>query len=144
VAGLLIALLLGFTVITWWVLESGGVAVAMTRKPDGEIRSTHVWFAETDEGLWLEAGTPDNGWYLDIQAQSAPQLTLRVGAEASRYRAELVLDGAAHAEMRELLRRKYGFRDRWVGMLVDTSASIAVRLTPIPAGEASADKASAP
>ena len=53
----------GFVAVTWWVLEAGGVAVIETRSPDGMLRSTHVWYAEPDGELWLEAGTPENPWY---------------------------------------------------------------------------------
>lgn len=36
----------------------------------------------------------------------------------------------AHEHVRRLLAAKYGFADRWIGVLVDTSRSVAIRLEP--------------
>jgi hypothetical protein len=41
---------------------------------------------------------------------------------------------SGHARIRMLLRRKYGWADAWVGLLQDTSESIAVRLYAPPGG----------
>jgi hypothetical protein len=49
------ALLVAFVLATAWALESGGVAVIETHAPGGELRATHVWYAESDGELWLEA-----------------------------------------------------------------------------------------
>lgn len=59
----LVSALAVFRLVTWWALETSGVPVIETRTPDGTLRSTHVWFAELDGELWLEAGTPDNPWF---------------------------------------------------------------------------------
>jgi ABC-2 type transport system ATP-binding protein len=67
IVGSLLVILLGFILLTGWALESGGVAVLETETADGTVRSTHIWYAEPDGELWVEAGTPENGWYLDIQ-----------------------------------------------------------------------------
>ncbi len=121
--------LVAFAATTWWALESGGVAVVETRTPEGADRSTHVWFTEPDGDLWLEAGTPENAWFRDVQQQQ--ELTLRVDGRSARYTAQLVEDAAGHSRIRSLIREKYGLRDRWVGLLVDTSRSVAVRLLPM-------------
>jgi hypothetical protein len=123
---------LAFVAVTWWALESGGVAIVETTAADGSTRSTHVWFVEPDGKLWVEAGTPENPWYLDVQR--AP--TLRLSSDdgpSGEFVAHTVPGPAAQQRVRGLLREKYGFRDAWVGMLVDSSQSIAVRL--VPAGE---------
>ena len=99
-----------------------------TRTPEGGPRSTHVWYTEPDGELWLEAGTPENAWFRDVQADSA--LTFRADGRSARYVARVVDDPAGHARIRALIREKYGFRDRWVGLIVDTSRSVAVRLVP--------------
>jgi hypothetical protein len=122
-----VAVLLGtFAATTWWALESGGVAVIETRTLDGSIRSTHVWYAESDGELWLEAGTPENAWFRDVQRN--PELTFTAADRSQRFLAEPSDDPSGHARIRSLLRDKYGFRDVWVGFLVDTSRSVAVRL----------------
>ena len=124
----LLAVLLAFAAITWWALEWSEVAVLETRRPDGSIRSTHVWYATHGGELWLEAGTPENGWFLDIQ--HAPMISIEIAGDRREYRAEPVEAVSGHARIRSLLREKYGARDWWVGQLVDTSRSIAVRLLP--------------
>lgn len=141
---------LGFLLITWWALESGGVAVIETRADDGSLRSTHVWFVEPDGELWVEAGTPENGWYLDVLRD--PALSFSADRRSGRYLAERVsgdntdrtddtddtantanTGGAsgAHARVRSLLREKYGFRDFWISLIFETSNSIAMRLIPV-------------
>ena len=121
-------LLAAFGATTWWALESGGVAVVETRTPEGTVRSTHVWYTEVEEELWLEAGTPGNPWFQDVQQN--PVLTFRASGRSARYVARPVDDLTSHDRIRSLIREKYGFRDRWVGLIVDTSHSVAVRLLP--------------
>jgi hypothetical protein len=115
--------------LAWWVLESSGVAIAETRSADGAIRRTHVWYAETEDGIWLEAGRPDHPWYLDVQRD--PRLVLRADGRSGEYEAATVAGQAAHEHVRALLREKYGLRDRILDSVIDTSTSIAVRLTPV-------------
>jgi hypothetical protein len=124
-----LALLVASALVTWWALESGGVAIVETRAHDGTARFTHVWYAETDGELWLEAGTPENGWFVDIQGH--PQLRLAIDDRSQRYTAKPIEDPSGHGRIRALMRGKYGFRDRWVGLVADTSRSIAVRLEPL-------------
>jgi hypothetical protein len=123
-----ITLIAAFGATTWWALESGGVAVIETRTPKGTVRSTHVWYTEPTKELWLEAGTPENAWFQDIQQN--PVLTFRANGRSARYVARPVDDPSGHSRIRSLIREKYGFRDRWVGHVVDTSRSVAVRLLP--------------
>jgi hypothetical protein len=121
--------LVAFVAFTWWVLESGGVAVVETRAPDDSLRSTHVWYVEPGGELWLEAGTPDNSWYRDVLRD--PALVFHAEGRSQRYRAEPILDPIAQGRVRALIREKYGFRDWWVGRFVDPSGTIAVRLAPL-------------
>ena len=123
VAGLIVA----FGATTWWALEWDGVAIIETRSEGGELRSTHVWYTEPDGELWLEAGTPRNPWFLDIQRD--PVLSFRVDGRTTRYTARLDEDPSGHSRIRSLMREKYGLRDRWVALLFDTSGSLAVGLT---------------
>jgi hypothetical protein len=120
------ALLVVFAATTWWALEASGVAIIQTVAPDGSLRETHVWFVEADGELWLEAGTPTNPWYLDIQQN--PSLKLRADDLVRNAIARLSSATGAHERIRSLLRQKYGLRDWWVGLLVDSSRSVAVEL----------------
>lgn len=97
------------------------------------MRSTHVWYAEPDGEILLEAGTPENPWFQDIQV--SPVLGFRSEEHDARYSAHPVEDPSGQRRIRALLREKYGFRDLWVGLLVDTSRSVAVRLVPVEGGE---------
>ncbi len=122
-----LAAVLGTT--TWWALESGDVAVIETQTPAGTVRSTHVWYAEPDGELWLEAGTPENAWFQD--ALQSPAITFKASGRVSRHTAEPIDSSSGHSRIRSLIRAKYGFRDRWVGFIFDTSRSVAVRLVPV-------------
>ena len=122
-AGVLLALF----ALGWCVLESSGVAVIETRTAAGGSRSTHVWHVARNGELWLEAGTPQNGWYRDIQA--SPTLKITIGDATLVRRAVPVPDRSVQREIRALLRAKYGARDQIVGVFVDSSGSVAVRLS---------------
>jgi hypothetical protein len=122
------ALAIAFGATTWWALESGGIAVVETRSPEGTVRSTHVWYVERGGELWLEAGSPENGWFRDVQ--NDPVLTFRADGNSARYVARPVEDSSTHQRVRSLVREKYGIRDRWIGLGVDASRSVAVRLLP--------------
>ena len=123
-----VPLLLAFVGVTGWALESGGVAVVETRRPDGSTRSTHVWYAANQGELWLEAGAPENSWFEDIQ--TSPRVVLRIEGKPGVYVAEPIRDPSGHDQIRRLLREKYGLRDWWVALIFDTSRSVAVRLMP--------------
>ena len=122
------ALVAAFGATTWWALESGGVAVIETRTPEGGVRSTHVWYAEPDGELWLEAGTPENAWFQDVQHD--PELSFAAAGGSVRYVARPASGASDHARIRSLMREKYGLRDRWVGLIFETSHSVAVQLLP--------------
>jgi hypothetical protein len=131
----IVVMIAAFVATTWWALESSDVAVIETRMPDGGVRSTHVWYVEPDGELWLEAGTPQNGWYRDVQ--QVPELRFVADARSLRCGVRPIEDPGAHDRLRSLLREKYGLRDAWVGIHVDPSGSIALRLEGCDAGAAS-------
>jgi hypothetical protein len=123
-----LSLLVVFLATTWWALESSGVAVIRTVTPEGSNRETHVWYVEQRGEIWLEAGSPGNAWFKDVQVR--PTLRFFADGRARQFIAEPVETRDAHERIRLLLREKYGLRDWWVNLLVDTSGSIAVRLVP--------------
>lgn len=124
--GALAAVSVAFAAITWWALEWSDVAIVQTHTPEGNARSTHVWYAEDAGELLLEAGTPENPWFRDVLRN--PELVFDAGGGPRSYRAEPIREASGHERIRSLLRAKYGLRDWWVGLLVDTSRSVAVRL----------------
>ncbi len=124
-----LGLLVLLAVTTWLALERSGVAVITTRSKSGEPRETHVWFArDSNNKLWLEAGAPQNPWFVDIQ--SNPELSLIAEDLSGDYHTTVVPGRDATAQVRNLLREKYGLRDRWVGLFVTASESTAVELSP--------------
>lgn len=128
-----LSLLAGFVVLgvaTWLALEmGGGVAILETRTADGGLRSTHVWYIEHEGELWVEAGSPRNGWFVDVQREPR----LEFGAEERRgsFVARPSPSREVHAWLREKLSERYGWRDWWVSHYVDSSHSLAVRLDPV-------------
>jgi len=124
----LLALALAFALVTVAALELSDVARVETRTADGGTRSTHVWFAERDGALWVEAGTPENGWFVDVQRDD--RVAIEIDGAPRSMRAVVVDDDGERARLRAALRERYGWRDAWVGLLVDASRSIPVRLEP--------------
>ena len=122
------ALAAAFGATTWWALESEGVAVIETRTAEGSLRSTHVWYVEPNGELWLEAGAPENAWFRDVRRD--PTLTFTVDGRSAHHVARPVDDPSGHSRIRSWIQAKYGFRERWVGLIVDTSRSVAVQLHP--------------
>jgi len=114
--------------LVWWVLESSGVAVIETRRPDGKPRHTHVWFVDLDGLTWLEAATPNQEWYQDVRQNS--HVVLRSDGREAPFVAIPYPSPQAHAYVRKSLREKYGLRDRVLGWAVNTSKSVAVELSP--------------
>jgi hypothetical protein len=121
--------LLAFGGVTWFALEGRDVAILRTKAADGAVRETHVWVAEENGALFLEAATPERAWLLEAQSQPVVEL-VHAGA-TTRYRAVPEPGDAGHAKIRRLLRAKYGWADQWVALLQDTSRSLAVRLEAV-------------
>lgn len=117
-----------FVGTTWWALEWSGVALIGTQQLDGEIRTTRVWHATYQGEVWLEAGSAESLWFRDLENSRA--IVLTIDGESRPYRAEPVPNPEGHERIRKLLRQKYGLRDRWVGVILDTSQTLAVRLVP--------------
>jgi hypothetical protein len=115
-------------VITWLALESGGVAVLRTQTADGSSRATRVWYAEEEGALWVEAATPEREFVQDLRRN--PDVTAVIDGTPSRYHGEVIDAASGHDKIRALLRAKYGVRDWWIGLLQDTSRSLAVKLRP--------------
>lgn len=136
-----IAAVSGFAATTLWALEGGEVVVLTTFDAAGGGHTSRVWLAGGGGSLWIEAADPGKPFYLRIRRR--PQVTLARGGVERAYLAEPDDTPAGHRRIRELLRARYGWRDRWVGLLVDTSRSVAVRLQPIEPAASSAARGTA-
>ena len=123
-----LSIFMGCAGLTWCALEASDVAVLETQRPDGATRTTRVWHVSHEGEIWLEAGTPESPWLHDVEA--APRVSLTIDGRSTEYLSEVVRDPSGHDTIRSLLRKQYGLRDWWVGLLFDTSRSVAVRLLP--------------
>jgi hypothetical protein len=121
---------LAFGVVTLVALEGVEVVQLRTVTPDGSVRTTRTWVADDAGATWIEAANPERPFLLDLQAR--PDVSLVRGGGEQRLRAVPVPGDAPHRRIRELLRAKYGWADAWIGLLANTSRSVAVRLEPAP------------
>jgi hypothetical protein len=119
--------------VTLLALEGGEVALLRTQAADGRRTETRVWVVDHEGAAWIEAATPERPWYRDLLA--APRVELGRAGVFRTYRALALPGDEGHARIRALHREKYGLADVWVGLLQDTSRSIAVRLEPMQASE---------
>ena len=120
---------IAFGAVTWAALESAEVVVLRTFDADGIAHASRVWIADDEEGrAWIEAAEPQKPFYVRLVAR--PEVELLRGGETHAMRAVAFPGAEGHRRIRELLAAKYGWRDVWVGLLVDTSASVSVRLEP--------------
>jgi len=118
--------LVAFGVVTLVALEGREVVVLKTVDPGGRARETRAWIAEENGELWIEAANPERGFYRDVIAGSAIEIEWPDGRHS--YRAVPAPNPQGHQKIRRLLRAKYGWADRWIGLLADTSSSIGIRL----------------
>ena len=116
--------LLLFAAITLVALEGYEVGVLHTARG-----RTRLWPVEDETGTtWIEAGNRERPFFRDLLADA--DVELERGGVVRPYRAVPVDTRAAHDRVRRLLTAKYGFADRWIGLLFDTSQSVAIRLEP--------------
>jgi hypothetical protein len=120
---------LGFGALTLYALEGREVVVLHTHATDGTARRTRTWVADDDGAAWIEAAVPERPFFQQLLA--VPEVEVERGGVMRRYRAVPVPNPEGHARIRALLAQKYGWADWWVGLLTDTSQSVAVRLEPI-------------
>ena len=118
--------LLLFAVVTLVALEGREVVRLQTATADGTVRRTRTWVAEEDGYLWIEAANEARPFLDDIR--SNPTVALDRDGTVSTYRATVLSNPEGHRRIRRLLAEKYGWADVWVGLLTDTSGSLAVRL----------------
>ena len=122
--GVLAVLLFG--AVTAIALEGSEVVVLTTRGPSGQPRKTRTWVADEDGGAWIEAANPERPFLR--QLRTGAEVSLRRAGRVQHCHAVVLPNPEGHARIRRLLRAKYGWADWWIGLLTDTSTSVAVRL----------------
>jgi hypothetical protein len=124
--GLLFGMASVLAAVTLVALEGREVALLRTVDEHGNARSTRVWVADEDGYVWIEAANRNRPFLRDVRAIA--EVELRRGGTLRRCQAVAVPNPEGHERMRHLLAAKYGWADRWIGRLTDTSQSVAVRL----------------
>lgn len=115
-----------FILATLVALEGREVVALRTFDEHGNLRRTRTWVADEDGSAWIEAANPDRPFLRQLQAH--PEVELQRGGKIHQCYARTVPNPDGHQRVRRLLAAKYGWADRWIGLLTDTSASVAVRL----------------
>jgi len=123
----LVSALLLFGLVTLAALEANEVVVLRTVDAGGRPRETRTWVADDGGFAWIEAANPERPFLRQLGTH--PEVEMRRAGRVRRCRAEAMPNPQGHAHVRELLARRYGWADRWIGMLTDTSRSVAVRLS---------------
>ena len=130
-AGALVAVLLAITLVA---LEGGEVVVVRTLAAagtgegpvDGAWRQTRTWIADADGAAWVEAADESRLFLADLRR--LPVARLRRGRRDLTCRAAIWPNPGGHRRIRELLRARYGWKDRWIGLIASTHGSVAIRL----------------
>jgi hypothetical protein len=123
-----LSIALAVVATTLVALEGSEVAVLHTALGSEQPRETRIWVVDFGGTPWIEAANPEREFYRDILAD--PKVELARAGKRYVYRAVAVIDSSGHDMIRAMLREKYGWADRWIAVLVDTSRSIAIRLEP--------------
>ncbi len=115
-----------FAAVTLVALEGREVVVLRTFDAQGQARETRTWIADADGYTWIEAANAERPFLLQIRTN--PAVELRRAGTLHSCRAAAIPNPEGHQRIRGLLAEKYGWADRWIGLLTDTSGSLAVRL----------------
>ncbi len=115
-----------FGTVTLAALEGGEVVVLRTFGPQHEPRQTRTWIADDAGAAWVEAANASRPFLQQILGH--PEVELRRGGIVHQCHAVPAPNPDGHERIRRLLAQKYGWADRWIGLLTDTSGSFAIRL----------------
>ncbi len=105
------------------------LSIATLNHSTSETRRTRIWFVQNNEQPILEARHPENPWVPDIEKQ--PRVHIEGKSTNGLYQLHMGRDSSNHDKVRSLMRKKYGWRDIWVGVLFDTSKSALIVAKPI-------------
>lgn len=115
-----------FAIVTLVALEGREVVVVETTDASGAARRTRAWIADEAGAAWIEAASPERPFVADLRAR--PGLVLERGGARRTCTAAILPNPDGHARIRRLLAARYGWADRWIGLLADTRASLGIRL----------------
>ena len=116
-----------FALVTLVALEGREVVVLETTTPAGALRRTRTWIADADGSAWVEAANPERPFLQDLRHR--PELVLERAGARRTCTVEVWPNPEGHERIRRLLRERYGWADRWIGLVADTTTSLGLRLT---------------
>jgi hypothetical protein len=122
-----LGLALGFALALLAASELGGEVVKLhTRDASGAMHATSLWVVDHEGFQYLRGGNRASGWVERLQSQ--PTVMVERAGRSAAYQAVAMpeLTPAIDALMAE----KYGFADRFVGLVRNPERSVAVRLVP--------------
>ncbi len=126
----LAAVLFGGSIL--FASEQGGEVVTLISfDPEGRGSETRLWVVDAGGRAWLRAGQPGASWLRRVEA--VPEVVLRRAGREGRYRAVPVPEPAATERINSQMRERYGLWDRWISLIHDDAACVAVRLDPLDA-----------
>ena len=111
------------------VFASEGGEVVVLYTDDGETEATtRLWVVDDAGAIWLRSGAGgDSGWFQRLEDN--PHIGLERGGQRRRYLATPVPEKTAR--INALMREKYGWRDRVIGLTVaGREDAVAIRLVP--------------
>lgn len=115
-----------FAVVTLAALEGGEVVVLRTFDERRAARETRTWVADEEGAALIEAANPERPFLLNIRKN--PEIEMQRAGAVHRCHAVPLPNPDGHQRIRRLLAGKYGWADRWIGLLTDTTGSLAIRL----------------
>lgn len=110
------------------VASESGEVVTVRTFTDGSVQETRLWIVDDAGVSWLRAGSPEAGWYQRVLDN--PEIEVVRGGEVSEYTAFPVEGGPTVDHINALMSRKYGWAEGVIGLVIDRSRSVAIRLDP--------------
>jgi hypothetical protein len=104
--------------------ESGEVVVLYSQDKAGEQYSTRLWIVDHEGDAWLRAGSEQSGWYQRLLVLPEIQLLRR----SDRRSLISIPEPAYRDTINELMAKKYGWRDAYIGFFFARDDAIPVRL----------------
>ncbi len=122
-----VAIVVALAATTLVALEGREVVVLETADAHGAPRRTRTWIADDAGALWVEAAGPKRPFLEDVRR--TPTLVLERYGTRRRCTADVQPNPDGHERIRRLLAERYGWADCWIGLVADTSHSLAIRLS---------------
>ena len=107
--------------------ESGEVVSLTTHDHQGRTRVTRLWVVEYEGAEWLRAGSPGSTWFERLKEN--PKIELKRKSHTLFYHAVPV--PSMRSTINQLMREKYGWRDRYVSFFYSRDDAMPIRLEKV-------------